>query len=82
ATGLPWLLGKGLDTFTSISEMIPVSAVPDPHNLELWFDVDGESKQKGSTKDMIFEIPFLISHIRSFMTLMEGDVILTGTSLV
>ncbi|KNA22371.1 hypothetical protein SOVF_034560 [Spinacia oleracea] len=79
ATGLPWLLAKGLDTFTPISEMIPVSAVPDPHNLELWLDVDGESKQKGSTKDMIFKIPFLISHISSFMTLMEGDVILTGT---
>ncbi|XP_056698946.1 uncharacterized protein [Spinacia oleracea] len=62
--------------------MIPVSAVPDPHNLEPWLDVDGESKQKGSTKDIIFKIPFLISHISSFMTLMEGDVILTGTSLV
>ncbi|KNA04770.1 hypothetical protein SOVF_196580, partial [Spinacia oleracea] len=56
---------------------IPVSAVPDPHNLEPWLDVDGESKQKGSTKDMIFKIPFLISHISSLMTLMEGDVILT-----
>lgn len=42
--------------------------------------VDGEMRQKGSTKDMIFKIPFLISHISSIMTLLEGDVILTGTA--
>ncbi|KNA14532.1 hypothetical protein SOVF_106620 [Spinacia oleracea] len=79
AAGLPWLLAKGQDTFTPISEMIPKSAVPDPHNLELWLKVNGEVKQKGSTKDMIFSIPFLVSHISSFVTLLEGDVILTGT---
>ncbi|KAK9182305.1 hypothetical protein WN944_025448 [Citrus x changshan-huyou] len=58
---------------------LPKSAVPDPHNLELWLKVDGEIRQKGSTKDMIFKIPYLISHISSIMTLFEGDVILTGT---
>ncbi|KAE9455199.1 hypothetical protein C3L33_12906, partial [Rhododendron williamsianum] len=41
--------------------------------------VDGEIRQKGSTEDMIFKIPYLISHISSIMTLLEGDVILTGT---
>lgn len=40
--------------------------------------VDGEIRQKGSTADMIFKIPFFISHISSLMTLLEGDVILTG----
>lgn len=40
--------------------------------------VDGEIRQKGSTKDTIFKIPYLISHISSIMTLFEGDVILTG----
>ena len=40
--------------------------------------VDGEIRQKGSTQDMMFKIPFLISHISSIMTLLEGDVILTG----
>jgi acylpyruvate hydrolase len=43
-----------------------------------FFKVNDEMKQKGSTKDMIFDIPFLISHISSIFTLMEGDVILTG----
>ncbi|KAL9671445.1 hypothetical protein QQ045_009013 [Rhodiola kirilowii] len=58
---------------------LSVATVPDPHNLELWLKVDGELRQKGSTADMIFPIPYLISHITSYMTLFEGDVILTGT---
>lgn len=79
AAGLPWTVSKGQDTFTPISSMLPKSAVPDPDNLELWLKVDGETKQQGSTQDMIFKIPFLVSHISSIMTLFEGDVILTGT---
>ncbi|XP_010524545.1 PREDICTED: acylpyruvase FAHD1, mitochondrial [Tarenaya hassleriana] len=79
ASGLPWTLAKGQDTFTPISSVLPTAMVPDPNNLELWLKVDDEMKQKGSTKDMIFKIPFLISYISSVMTLFEGDVILTGT---
>ncbi|CAI9108810.1 OLC1v1008503C1 [Oldenlandia corymbosa var. corymbosa] len=58
---------------------LPCSMIPDPHDVELWLKVDGEIRQKGSTKDMIFKIPYLISHISSLFTLLEGDVILTGT---
>ncbi|KAF3456254.1 hypothetical protein FNV43_RR00904 [Rhamnella rubrinervis] len=79
SAGLPWTVAKGQDTFTPISDVLPRSSVPDPDNLELWLKVDGELRQKGSTKDMIFKIPFLISHISSIMTLFEGDIILTGT---
>ncbi|XP_038976051.1 probable acylpyruvase FAHD1, mitochondrial isoform X1 [Phoenix dactylifera] len=79
SAGLPWTVAKGQDTFTPISAVLPKSTVMDPDNLELWLKVDDELRQKGSTKDMIFKIPFLISHISSIMTLMEGDVILTGT---
>ncbi|EXC03947.1 Acylpyruvase FAHD1 [Morus notabilis] len=79
SAGLPWTIAKGQDTFTPISYVLPKESVPDPDNLELWLKVDGDIRQKGSTKDMIFRIPYLISHISSFMTLFEGDVILTGT---
>ncbi|CAL9174265.1 unnamed protein product [Musa hybrid cultivar] len=79
SAGLPWTVAKGQDTFTPISAVLPRSMVVDPNNLELWLKVDDEIKQKGSTKDMIFKLPFLVSHISSIMTLMEGDVILTGT---
>ncbi|KAL7080910.1 hypothetical protein ACP275_14G007700 [Erythranthe tilingii] len=79
SAGLPWSVAKGQDTFTPISSIVPTSMLPDPHNVELWLKVDGELRQKGSTSDMIFKIPFLISHISSMFTLLEGDVILTGT---
>ncbi|KAK6146184.1 hypothetical protein DH2020_020053 [Rehmannia glutinosa] len=79
SAGLPWSVAKGQDTFTPISSILPTSMLPDPHNVELWLKVDGEIRQKGSTSDMIFKIPFLISHISSIFTLLEGDVILTGT---
>ncbi|XP_051179496.2 oxaloacetate tautomerase FAHD2, mitochondrial [Lolium perenne] len=79
SAGLPWTLGKVQDTFTPISAVIPKSAIKNPYDLELWLKVDDELRQKGLTSDMIFKIPFLISYISSIMTLMEGDVILTGT---
>ncbi|KAE8660156.1 Acylpyruvase FAHD1 [Hibiscus syriacus] len=79
SAGLPWTVAKGQDTFTPISSVFPKSMAPDPDNLELWLKVDGEIRQKGSTKDMIFKIPYLISYISSIMTLFDGDVILTGT---
>ncbi|XP_038894590.1 probable acylpyruvase FAHD1, mitochondrial [Benincasa hispida] len=79
SAGLPWTVAKGQDTFTPISSILSKASIPDPDDLELWLKVDDEFRQKGSTKDMIFKIPYLISHISSLMTLLEGDVILTGT---
>ncbi|KAA0049511.1 acylpyruvase FAHD1 [Cucumis melo var. makuwa] len=79
SAGLPWTVAKGQDTFTPISSVLSKTSIPDPDDLELWLKVDDEFRQKGSTKDMIFKIPYLISHISSLMTLLEGDVILTGT---
>ncbi|KZP01166.1 hypothetical protein CALVIDRAFT_532779 [Calocera viscosa TUFC12733] len=77
--GLPWSAAKGFDTFTPISEFIPVDDVPDAHNLRLWLKINGEMKQDGTTADMMFRIPRLIEHVSSIMTLEEGDVLLTGT---
>ncbi|KAL3689609.1 hypothetical protein R1sor_015918 [Riccia sorocarpa] len=79
AKGHPWTVAKGYDTFTPISDFISKEDVPSTDDLELWCEVDGVMKQKGSTKDMIFSIPTLISFISKIMTLNEGDVILTGT---
>jgi 5-oxopent-3-ene-1,2,5-tricarboxylate decarboxylase/2-hydroxyhepta-2,4-diene-1,7-dioate isomerase len=53
--------------------------VPDPMNLRLWTTVNGELTQEGSTRDMIFSVPVLIEYLSSFMTLLPGDLILTGT---
>jgi len=77
--GLPWSASKGFDTFTPISSFLPKSEISDPHNLELYIDINSQTKQRGTTADMIFRIPRLIEHISSIMTLHEGDLILTGT---
>ena len=53
--------------------------VDDPHDLRLCTRVNGELRQEGSTRDMVFRIPFLIEYLSAFMTLQPGDMISTGT---
>lgn len=77
--GLPWLLGKGLDTFAPISHIVCKDYVPDPHNLALKLWVNGKLRQSGNTKEMVFKIPYIISYISRFITLEPGDIIATGT---
>jgi len=77
--GLPWDIAKGFDTFLPISNVIEKSAIPDPHNVELYLTVNNEHRQLDSTELMLFRIPRIISDISKVMTLEEGDIILTGT---
>lgn len=53
--GLPWTTAKGFDTFCPIGDFIEKSKIKDPSNVELWLKVNGQIRQKGSTKDMIFK---------------------------
>jgi acylpyruvate hydrolase len=76
--GEPWTLAKGCDTFLPMSEEIPKDRIPDPHNVEVWLKVNGEYRQRGNTKDMIFSIPEVISYTSRYITLYPGDLILTG----
>ena len=75
----PWALAKGFDTATPVSVFIPRSEIPDPDNVRLWSKIDGKMQQDGNTQDMIYKIPHLISFISQYMTLEEGDLLLTGT---
>ncbi|CAG8574508.1 1792_t:CDS:2 [Diversispora eburnea] len=77
--GLPWSAAKGFDTFTPIGEFIPKEKINDSTNVDLWLKVNDNIKQKGNTKDMIFNIPTLIEYVSSIMKLESGDLILTGT---
>lgn len=79
AKGLPWEIAKGFDTSCPLSDFVPASAVVDPHNLSLKLAVNGESRQDGTSSDMINRIPQIIAHISGIFTLEPGDVILTGT---
>lgn len=75
----PWLLAKCWDTFCPVSEVVPNKDIPDVNNVSVWLKVNGEMRQSGNSKDMIFPIPYLISYISRIMTLQHGDLILTGT---
>ncbi|KAL7819583.1 hypothetical protein V8C26DRAFT_394554 [Trichoderma gracile] len=77
--GLPWDIAKGFDTFLPMSNVIPKAAIPDPHDAELFLDVNGQPRQRGSTGLMIYRIPRIVSDISRVMTLLPGDVVLTGT---
>lgn len=74
---IQWARSKSLDTFLPVSSRIIAGL--DPSNLNIKASVNGRVVQKGNTKDMIFDIPYLVSYISTAMTLNEGDMILTGT---
>ena len=51
----------------------------DVHALRLWLNLNGEKMQDGTTANLIFKVPFLVSYVSNFMTLLPGDIISTGT---
>jgi 2-keto-4-pentenoate hydratase/2-oxohepta-3-ene-1,7-dioic acid hydratase in catechol pathway len=78
--GRPWFASKGFDTFSPIGPVIVTSdEISDPQNLELELKVNGEVRQKGNTRDMIFGIEKIISYCSTIVTLEQGDIIATGT---
>ena len=75
-----WVKGKSCDTFAPLGPFIATpDEIKDVHNLRLWLTVNGTIVQDGTTADFIFNIPFIVSYISQFMTLLPGDVITTGT---
>lgn len=78
--GGQWVKGKSADTFAPIGPFLATrDEIPDPHALEMWLTVNGEIRQKGTTANMVFGVPALVSYVSEFMTLLPGDVISTGT---
>ncbi len=75
-----WVKGKSFDTFAPTGPwLVTPDEVPDPQNLRLWLDVNDQNRQDGNTSAMIFGITHLVSSISSYMTLLPGDIIATGT---
>ncbi|MES1219132.1 MAG: fumarylacetoacetate hydrolase family protein [Bacteroidota bacterium] len=78
--GGTWDKGKGCDTFAPLGPyLVTKDEIADVNNLRLWLKVNGKTMQDGTTANLIFDIPFLVSYISRFMTLLPGDVISTGT---
>jgi 2,4-diketo-3-deoxy-L-fuconate hydrolase len=75
-----WDKGKGCDTFGPLGPwLVTADEVSDPHNLNMWLDLDGQRQQEGNTRTMVYRVDFLISYLSQFMSLQPGDVISTGT---
>ncbi|MGF7188641.1 2-keto-4-pentenoate hydratase/2-oxohepta-3-ene-1,7-dioic acid hydratase in catechol pathway [Robbsia andropogonis] len=75
-----WDKGKGCDTFGPVGPwLVTRDDIPDPHNLDMWLEVDGVRRQAGNSKTMIFSVPQIVSYLSHYMTLEPGDIICTGT---
>ena len=70
---------KGQDTFTPVGKFLQKSDFKDPYNLDLVLYVNGKERIKGNTGEMIYNISKMIEIISEYMTLEQGDLILTGT---
>lgn len=78
--GGSWDKGKGCDTFGPIGPwLVTTDEIANPQKLSMWLDVNGEARQRGHTKTMIFDCATLVSYCSQFMTLMPGNIITTGT---
>jgi 2-keto-4-pentenoate hydratase/2-oxohepta-3-ene-1,7-dioic acid hydratase in catechol pathway len=75
-----WTKGKGCETFGPIGPwMVTRDEVKDPQNLSMWLTVNGETRQKGSTKNMVFGVEHLVWYCSQFFVMEPGDIIVTGT---
>jgi 2,4-didehydro-3-deoxy-L-rhamnonate hydrolase len=78
--GGQWVKGKSCDTFAPLGPFLATrDEIADPQQLPMWLTVNGEQRQKGTTANMVFGVPMLVSYLSQFMTLLPGDVISTGT---
>jgi 2-keto-4-pentenoate hydratase/2-oxohepta-3-ene-1,7-dioic acid hydratase in catechol pathway len=77
--GLPWEKCKAFDNSAAISEFVPKDRFADIQNIDFSLEVNGEPRQKGNTKDMIYSVDQIISHVSQYFTLKIGDLIYTGT---
>ena len=78
--GPTWDKGKGFDTFGPVGPwLVTADEVGNPQKLDMWLDVNGEQRQRGNTKTMIFDCATLIAYVSALFTLNPGDIITTGT---
>ncbi|HWK61596.1 MAG TPA: fumarylacetoacetate hydrolase family protein [Eoetvoesiella sp.] len=75
-----WTKGKSFDSFGPIGPwLVTTDELPDPQKLEMELKVNGQVKQHSNTADMIFPVATIVSYLSQFMTLLPGDVVITGT---
>ncbi|ACU03104.1 fumarylacetoacetate hydrolase family protein [Pedobacter heparinus] len=79
AKGLPWELAKAFDHSAAISNFIPKTAIKDLSDLSFTLNINGEPRQNGNTRDILFSFEKIIAFVSRYITLKKGDLIFTGT---
>jgi acylpyruvate hydrolase len=77
--GLPWELAKAFDNSAAISHFIPKDKIEDLNNLQFELKINGETRQNGNTKNILFSFEKIIAFVSQYITLKKGDLIFTGT---
>lgn len=77
--GQPWEIAKAFDASAPVSAFVPITHYADLRNLNFSLHVNGEIRQKGNTKMMLFGFDHIVSYVSRFFTLKVGDLIFTGT---
>ncbi|SDM07670.1 fumarylacetoacetate hydrolase family protein [Pedobacter antarcticus] len=77
--GLPWELAKAFDNSAALSRFIPKEQIEDLGNLDFELKINGETRQHGNTRDILFSFEKIISFVSGYITLKKGDLIFTGT---
>lgn len=79
AKGLPWEIAKAFDHAAPLGKFIPKSQFADVQNIDFNLKINGEVRQQGNSKDMIFSIDAIIAYVSQFVSFKMGDLIYTGT---
>lgn len=75
-----WVRGKSFDTFGPCGPyLVTTDDIPDPHQLPIWLNVNGQERQRSRTDQLVFDVPYLVEHLSHSFTLYPGDIITTGT---
>ncbi|MES2455613.1 MAG: fumarylacetoacetate hydrolase family protein [Bacteroidota bacterium] len=77
--GLPWELAKAFDNSAAVSQFVPKSGINDLYDLDFQLQINGEQRQDGNTKNLLFSFEKIISFVSGYITLKKGDLIFTGT---
>ena len=77
--GLPWELAKAFDNSAAISHFIPKDSIADLNDLQFELQINGETRQNGNTKNILFSFEKIIAFVSQYITLKKGDLIFTGT---
>jgi 2-keto-4-pentenoate hydratase/2-oxohepta-3-ene-1,7-dioic acid hydratase in catechol pathway len=77
--GLPWELAKAFDNSAPVSNFLPKSQFANIYDLNFKLDVNGQNRQTGNTKNLLFSFEYIIAFVSRYITLKKGDLIFTGT---